>query len=466
MRDKQKINEKTHQLVAMTAEFCEKHLDDEYSELCEKLIRKMARKRNVPFLSGRMDIWASGILFALCRINFAFEPGDGPFTTRDELCGFFGTNKSTVSQKATKIQDLFKLTYWDDEFSTTRILEKDPFKDLVMVNGLIIPTELFVQKLEEEGMEDVFFEEDDGPDAQENDLEDGASDQRMKDFFRPPATRYESLCIVEEYPDHWRFGHPDPVDELNDEFYYGVDLMEEGQTWEAERIFRRVIRKSPQQIDAYHHLAMICNAGRRQDEALELWETAVGMGRDCFPDDFTIGTSLLEWSMIENRPFLRACHGLGLAYQRREKIAEALTIFNEMLDLNPNDNQGARELAVQCYFGMGDPKGVLQVCERYPGDTLGGTLYGLPLANFQLGNMTTAEKAMKDAIRYRRNIAKELLKKRHVEPTTPMDGYTIVGGKEEAYEYWTEFGRYWKATDGALEFAKTCIKRITMMEID
>ena len=42
-------------------------------QLCEKLIRKMSRKRNVPFLSGRMEIWAAAVIHALGSINFLFD---------------------------------------------------------------------------------------------------------------------------------------------------------------------------------------------------------------------------------------------------------------------------------------------------------------------------------------------------------------------------------------------------------
>ena len=65
MRDKTRINEKAHQLISLTTAFCEQHLDDEYEQLCEKLIRKMSRKRNVPYLSGRIENWAAGVIYAL-----------------------------------------------------------------------------------------------------------------------------------------------------------------------------------------------------------------------------------------------------------------------------------------------------------------------------------------------------------------------------------------------------------------
>ena len=38
MRDKTRINEKAQQLISLTTEFCEQHLNDEYEQLCEKRI--------------------------------------------------------------------------------------------------------------------------------------------------------------------------------------------------------------------------------------------------------------------------------------------------------------------------------------------------------------------------------------------------------------------------------------------
>jgi peptide deformylase len=76
MSDKTRINEKAHQLISLTTEFCEQHLDDEYEQLCEKLIRKMSRKRNVPYLSGGIEVWAAGVIYALAQINKKDMPFD------------------------------------------------------------------------------------------------------------------------------------------------------------------------------------------------------------------------------------------------------------------------------------------------------------------------------------------------------------------------------------------------------
>ena len=53
---------------------------------------------------------------------------------------------------------------------------------------------------------------------------------------------------------------------------------------------------------------------------------------------------LLPWGFIANRPFLRCLHGYGLCLWRLERVDEAKQVFERMLWLNPNDNQGARML--------------------------------------------------------------------------------------------------------------------------
>jgi hypothetical protein len=46
--------------------------------------------------------------------------------------------------------------------------------------------------------------------------------------------------------------------------------------------------------------------------------------------------------MIDNRPFLRCMHGLGLSLWRLGRFKEAGHVFDRMLWLNPSDNQGVR----------------------------------------------------------------------------------------------------------------------------
>ncbi len=149
MRDKTWISERAKQIIIMTAEFCNQYLDDEYKQLCEKMVMKMSRKRNVPYLSGRIEIWAASIVYAIGQINFLFDQSFEPCVNADEICDYFGTSKSTTAQKAKIIRDMFKLGYWDDEFSTTRVQEDNPLSKLVMMDGLIVPIDFLSKKFVE-----------------------------------------------------------------------------------------------------------------------------------------------------------------------------------------------------------------------------------------------------------------------------------------------------------------------------
>jgi hypothetical protein len=138
MKGKAIIEEKAQRLIEMTSGFCAEYLDGDYKQLCEKLIQKMSRKRNVPFLSGRIEIWAAAIVYAIGSINFLFDRSFEPYASGDDICNYFGTSKSTTSQKAKVIRDMSKLGYWDKEFSTSYMMQSSPFSNLVMVNGFIV----------------------------------------------------------------------------------------------------------------------------------------------------------------------------------------------------------------------------------------------------------------------------------------------------------------------------------------
>ena len=52
-QDKATIQEYTERLIQMTNGFCEDYLNDEYKELCEKLIRRCHAKESCLFCQGR-----------------------------------------------------------------------------------------------------------------------------------------------------------------------------------------------------------------------------------------------------------------------------------------------------------------------------------------------------------------------------------------------------------------------------
>ena len=139
MKDKEKIQRIRNDLKALTGDFCRTRINEEYTGLCEKMIDKMSRKRYVPFLSGRKETWAAAIVYSIGQINFLFDSSFKPFIEGAEICSHFNVSRSTVTNKAKQIRDMFNMGYFDDEFSTERSIESNPMNNFVMLkNGLIV----------------------------------------------------------------------------------------------------------------------------------------------------------------------------------------------------------------------------------------------------------------------------------------------------------------------------------------
>jgi len=161
--DKQKLKERQQQILDHIRQFCVLKLDDEYFELAERMTAKLGRKRDSPYATGQIEVWAAAIIHALGTINFLFDKASEPYVSAEEISDFFKTNKSTTSNKSKHIRDLLKLDRWNDEFSTKRMQDSNPFKNLVMVDGLIVPLDTLpdeyqemVRKARAEG-EDISF---------------------------------------------------------------------------------------------------------------------------------------------------------------------------------------------------------------------------------------------------------------------------------------------------------------------
>ena len=137
--EKKEILERQQHIIDLIKPFCTQKLDDEYFDIAERLVKKLGRKRSVPFVTGQPQIWAASVIHAIGTINFLFDKASQPYDTVDDISHFFGTNKTTTTSKSKQIRELLKMSNWDNEFSTKRMMERNPFANLVMINGFIVP---------------------------------------------------------------------------------------------------------------------------------------------------------------------------------------------------------------------------------------------------------------------------------------------------------------------------------------
>jgi len=126
------------QVVAVTDAVCREHLDNEYADLCRRVVGKLARKRPSPLLRGDLGIWGAGVVYAVGQLNFVFDPTQTPHATADQLSGWLGVKKTTMANKARSIRDTLKLSHSDIEFMRRYLVDASPLTWLLEVDGRLV----------------------------------------------------------------------------------------------------------------------------------------------------------------------------------------------------------------------------------------------------------------------------------------------------------------------------------------
>ena len=100
----------------------------------------------------------------------------------------------------------------------------------------------------------------------------------------------------------------------------------------------KVLAEDLRCLDAHAHLGNFAFE-RDPKQAMRHYMVGASIGAITLGTDFD---GVLPWGLIDNRPFLRCLHGVGLCSWRLGERKEAAKTFARMLWLNPSDNQGAR----------------------------------------------------------------------------------------------------------------------------
>ena len=126
------------QVLALTDEFCASHLDEEYAELCGRVVGKLARKRPSPLERGDLRIWAAGVVYALAQVNFLFDRAQNPHLTADVLSELLGVKKTTMANKGRMIRDLIGLDHFDADYLRRDLVAGSSLVWMLEVDGLIV----------------------------------------------------------------------------------------------------------------------------------------------------------------------------------------------------------------------------------------------------------------------------------------------------------------------------------------
>ncbi|MCB1743625.1 MAG: tetratricopeptide repeat protein [Gammaproteobacteria bacterium] len=180
------------------------------------------------------------------------------------------------------------------------------------------------------------------------------------------------------------------------------------------------------------------------------------LGPVCFEEDAGV-----FWGLIETRPFMRAMGMLADAFRELGTVAaidEAINIYEEMLALNPNDNQGVREPLAGCYLVRRRYDAVSRLFEKYPDDWLATPAWIRVLHAFATGDTARAASLLVEARKRNAHVEAYLTGTKR-RPRHRSGSYSPGDESEAVYcadTVWAAWKRHPKACSWLREACQPC----------
>ena len=153
MKIPKEMQDKYDEIAPMIIDFCDKKLNDDYKDICLRLLVKLCRKRSSPLLGGRPLTWAAGIVYAIGQVNFIFDKTQKINMTAGELAAGFGISASTAGNKAAEIRKMFKIDYFNSEWLLPELIESNPMNWMIMIDGFITDVRYMSLEIQQQAYE-------------------------------------------------------------------------------------------------------------------------------------------------------------------------------------------------------------------------------------------------------------------------------------------------------------------------
>lgn len=224
------------------------------------------------------------------------------------------------------------------------------------------------------------------------------------------------------------------------------------EAWEARgkrriELARKALGISADCADCYVLLAE--EAARTLEEARDLYQQGVEAGeRAIGPEPFKEDVGHF-WGILETRPYMRARAGLAQTLWLLGERRQAIEHLQDMLRLNPNDNQGVRYMLMGWLLGAGDDQALGKLLRRYKDDYSAEYLYTNALWLYRKEGATAKSKrALGEAMGENRHVPLYLLGRKRIPRDLPE--YISFGSESEAVSYAAGAIQAWRETEGAL----------------
>ncbi len=246
-------------------------------------------------------------------------------------------------------------------------------------------------------------------------------------------------------------GQSDAVAEAQQLMY---DAWEAPTCQRAVALAKKTLSISPDCADAYTFIAE--QTANSVEEAIDLCTKGVEAGERTIGKQAFIEDVGHFWGLLETRPYMRARAGLAECLWAVGRREEAVAHFQDLLWLNPNDNQGIRDLLMPRLIELGRDKDAEKLFRQFD-DGMATLMYSRALLDFiKLGDSPKADASLKAALGENKFVPSYILGRKKMPPNLP-DHYGF-GDDAEAFIYAHGNKAAWQSTPEALEWLATKLK--------
>ncbi|MEH7504200.1 SEC-C metal-binding domain-containing protein [Neobacillus drentensis] len=215
------------------------------------------------------------------------------------------------------------------------------------------------------------------------------------------------------------------------------------------KLAEEAVQLNPNCIDAY---VILAEKTKSLEEAILLYEKGIQAGERELGKAFFKENKGHFWGLIETRPFMRAKLHYAESLSLLGKINEAVQQYEELLALNPMDNQGVRYSLFVAYIDAGDYKKAGNLLKQYEEASAQTSYNKLLLEILERGFTAKAAKLLKEAKKDNKYVISYLTGKKRL-PAYPPDYYGF-GDENEAIVYADMHLHLWKKIVGLQEWLK------------
>lgn len=212
---------------------------------------------------------------------------------------------------------------------------------------------------------------------------------------------------------------------------------------------KKALTLSEDCADAYVLLAE--ESARSLEEARDLYAAGVEAGKRALGEGMFAEAEGHFWGVVKTRPYMRARAGLASCLWQLGQHQAAIEHYEEMLRLNPGDNQGIRYLLLTAYLAEEMDTKAERLLREYEDDASATWLYNRAFLLYrQEKSGKKARAQLQEALQYNPHVPAYLLGRKRLPKHLPP--YVGFGDENEAVYYVAEAGHLWVEQEGALDW--------------